>query len=455
MKTYEELIQKYNVPVPRYTSYPTVPMWEADNMQTPIWFRKVKETFEKTNKAEGISIYIHLPYCESLCTYCACNKHITKSHGVEAPYIEAVLAEWNMYLQQFTEKPVVSEMHLGGGTPTFFSPENLEKLIGTILNTVNLHPDYEFSFEGHPNNTTYEHLKTLYNLGFQRVSYGVQDLDLKVQRTINRIQPYENVEQVTLWARNIGYRSVNFDLVYGLPFQTTESVQYTIEQISKLSPDRIAFYSYAHVPWKKKEQRSYTEADLPSDAQKRELYELGKKMLLSIGLKDIGMDHFAKPVDKLFEYAEAGKLHRNFMGYTTSQSKLLIGLGNSSISDAFGAFAQNEKTISAYKMKIEQGILPITKGHVHTTEDIVLRKAILKLSCNATLKLTDEIKALLPQSAFDTLQEMQAEQIVEINDNVLSITNFGLPFLRNICSVFDLKMARKTQSNGQMFSKSI
>jgi oxygen-independent coproporphyrinogen-3 oxidase len=246
------------------------------------------------------------------------------------------------------QTPVIRELHLGGGTPTFFSPRNLKRLLDIILKGSILHPQKEFSIEGHPNNTTLEHLKTLCSLGFRRISYGVQDNDPEVQRIINRIQPLENVKQATENARAVGFTSVNFDLIYGLPKQTLESIERTINEVIALRPDRIAFYSYAHVPWTSKAQRLFDEADLPSAEEKIQLYLIGKELLMEHGYEDIGMDHFALPHDDLYKAWKNGRLHRNFMGYTTQNTGLLLGLGVSSISDAGTAFAQNEKTLHNY-----------------------------------------------------------------------------------------------------------
>jgi len=346
------LIKKYNVPVPRYTSYPTVPFWDTNKPSPKQWFDIVKHTFDQTNEEQGISVYIHLPFCESLCTYCGCNTRITKNHKVEGEYIVSLLTEWKQYLSVFDTKPIIRELHLGGGTPTFFSPENLKSLIVQLLEGCEIHPDHEFGFEGHPNNTTKAHLQVLYDVGFRRVSYGIQDLDLKVQETINRIQPYENVERATLDAREVGYESVNFDLIYGLPHQTTTTVADTIQQITKLSPDRIAYYSYAHVPWVKPGQRSYSTSDLPANGEKQQLYELGKSLLTNLGYVDVGMDHFALKTDELYKAMRQGTLHRNFMGYTVSNTSLLIGLGTSAISDAKYAYLQNKKKVEEYKSDI-------------------------------------------------------------------------------------------------------
>ena len=297
-----DLVSKYNIQAPRYTSYPTVPYWD-NTMNEAKWVQHIKNAFVKYNK-EGISLYIHLPYCESLCTYCACNTRITVNHKVEVPYIESLLKEWQLYLNQFESKPLIKEIHLGGGTPTFFSPENLTHLLSSILKTVDVAKDYDFSFEGHPGNTTKAHLQALFNLGFKRVSFGIQDFDEKVQDTINRYQTFEEVDQVINDAREIGYTSINFDLVYGLPYQTVESINDTITKIISLKPERIAFYSYAHVPWLKPGQRKYSEKDLPADSYKRSLYEEGKKLFLLANYSDIGMDHFALPNDSLFDAFE-------------------------------------------------------------------------------------------------------------------------------------------------------
>ena len=242
------LITKYNVAGPRYTSYPTVPFWDKSTFDEKEWIDSIQTTFELTNSDLGISLYIHLPYCESLCTFCGCYKRITKNHAVEKPYILAILKELEMYLSFFSEKPTISEIHLGGGTPSFFSPEMLELLINEIIKRSKINLIHEFGFEGHPNNTSREHLQSLYDYGFRRVSFGVQDYDPIVQKAINRVQPFENVKQVTNWSREIGYQSISHDIVYGLPFQELSSIGETVHKTIELQPDRLAFYSYAHVP---------------------------------------------------------------------------------------------------------------------------------------------------------------------------------------------------------------
>lgn len=290
------LLNKYDLPLPRYTSYPTVPYWEKETVTADRWKHAVIETF-KREKGE-LSIYIHLPFCENLCTFCACNKRITTNHRVEEPYLEAVLKEWEMYRSILPSEPVIREIHLGGGTPTFFSPDNLVTLIRGITGNAKISPDHEFSVEVHPNFTREEHLEKLASVGFRRISLGVQDFDPAVQYVINRIQSFEKTKEVVDWARKHGYNSVNIDLIYGLPLQTLSSIDLTISRIKVLKPDRIAFYSYAFVPWKSKAQRRYTKADLPNANEKWKMYQSGKTLLSAQGYKAIGMDHFALPKDR-------------------------------------------------------------------------------------------------------------------------------------------------------------
>jgi len=448
----ESLIQKYNVPAPRYTSYPTVPCWDAGVPDAGRWLDVVKRTFDESNETQGISLYVHLPFCESLCTYCGCNTRITRNHGVETGYLETVLREWQLYLRTFGRKPVIRELHLGGGTPTFFSPANLRKLLEALFAEAVIHPDHEFSFEGHPNNTTAEHLQTLYELGFRRVSFGIQDCDEKVQRTINRVQPFENVRRVTEQARRIGYQSVNFDLIYGLPYQTLESVAATIDQVATLRPDRIAFYSYAHVPWIKPGQRSYTDKDLPADACKRALYELGLEKFRALGYTDIGMDHFALPGDALYEALQNKTLHRNFMGYTTCHTELLLGLGVSSISDTRYAYFQNEKKVEDYAARIAAGQLAAFKGHFLTGEDQRVRDRILSIACKGELTWQPGLPGLPAEVLGEDLKLMEREGLVELEPGRLNVTPLGKAFVRNICMVFD----RRRPAAGQpVFSRAI
>ena len=449
------LVDKYNIPGPRYTSYPTVPYWDESSFSAEQYKETVIRSFNESNAEEGISIYIHLPFCEALCTFCACHKRITKQHSVEIPYLESVLKEWNLYLKLFSEKPKLKELHLGGGTPTFFSPANLKTLLEGIFETVEIAEHPEFSFEGHPNNTTKEHLQTLYDLGFRRVSFGVQDYDPKVQKAINRIQSYEKVKEVTEFAREIGYRGISHDLVFGLPHQNWEAMENTIRKTMELKPDRLAFYSYAHVPWVKGVgQRGFDENDLPSGEEKRKLYENGKKLLEELGYIEVGMDHFSLEHDDLYQSMQERKLHRNFMGYTSSKTQLMVGLGMSAISDSWYAFAQNVKTVEEYQIMVEKGEIPVVKGHILNEEDLSVRRHILNLMCQLQTEFTDANSFAELDNALEMLSEMENDGLVEISGKQVKITEKGRAFTRNVAMVFDLRMMRNKPET-RIFSMTI
>lgn len=450
------LIQKYNVAGPRYTSYPTVPYWDEALFSVQQWKQSLKRSFDESNTTEGISLYIHLPFCESLCTFCGCHKKVTKRHEVEQPYIQAVLKEWELYCQLLGDIPQIKEIHLGGGTPTFFSVEHLQQLIQGILAKATIAEGHEFSFEGHPNNTTKAHLQALYELGFRRVSYGVQDYNENVQKAIHRIQPFEHVENVTKWAREIGYESISHDLVFGLPFQSLEDVLRTIDLTNSLLPDRLAFYSYAHVPWiKGNGQRGFKDHDVPKDDVKRALYEEGKNKLLAHGYHEIGMDHFALDRDGMYQSFKAGTLHRNFMGYTSSKTQVMIGLGVSSISDSWYSFAQNEKVLEDYYARLEKNEIPVFKGHVLDAEDLKIRKHILNLMCTFETSWAEQAMDF-PERAevIQQLVEMQQDGLLQIEKDRIVITEQGKPFVRNICMAFDLRLKRRKPET-QIFSMTV
>lgn len=452
----QNLVNKYNIAGPRYTSYPTVPYWEYDGFSLEKWKTSIIQSFKESNSKEGISLYLHLPFCESLCTFCGCNKRITKQHSVESPYIDAVLKEWQLYLELFDEKPIIKELHLGGGTPTFFSPENLKRLMQGIFEHATRAKNHEFSFEGHPNNTTREHLQALYDVGFRRVSYGVQDYNETVQKAIHRIQPFENVKRATEMARGIGYESVGHDIIFGLPFQTMEHVKETIMKTKALFPDRLAFYSYAHVPWiKGNGQRGFQDSDLPSPELKRQQYELGKQLLAEVGYYEIGMDHFALLTDTLYKSMQMGQLHRNFMGYTASKTQAMIGLGVSSISDSWYGFSQNAKGIEGYYKMLKDNVIPVYRGHILSDEDLVIRKHILNLMCRfKTNWFSDNLCFEELPDVLARLEEMELDGLLHINSNTLEVTEKGRPFVRNICMAFDLLLQRK-QPHTQLFSMTV
>ena len=452
----DSLISKYNVAGPRYTSYPTVPYWDQDSFSVSSWKESLQKSFKESNVKEGISLYIHLPFCESMCTFCGCNKRITKNHKVEIPYLESVIKELRLYVALFSEKPRIKQIHLGGGTPTFFSSSNLEYLINKIFKLADPAEDVEFSFEGHPNNTTLEHLETLHQLGFNRVCYGVQDYNLSVQIAINRVQPFEKVQAATNNARKAGYTSVGHDIIYGLPFQTIDNVINTIERTIELLPDRIAFYSYAHVPWiKGNGQRGFKDEDLPTAAVKRQQYEIGKRLLDEAGYVEIGMDHYALKTDSLYQAQQIGTIHRNFMGYNSSNTQVMIGLGVSSISDSWYSFAQNVKNIDEYQSLVEKGELPVYRGHLLTEEDLIIRKHILNLMCRFETSWQDDDLYLneLPDVLL-SLIELEKDDLIEIRSNQLLVTEKGRPYVRNVCLPFDLRLQRN-KPDTQLFSMTV
>ena len=450
------MLQKYNVPGPRYTSYPTVPYWDEATFDYETWIDTLKRSFAESNSKEGLSLYIHLPFCENRCAFCGCNKQITKNHDVENPYIEAVLKEWALYCNILDEKPFIKEIHLGGGTPTFFSTKNLEELITGIFCYAERAKEYEFSFEGHPNNTSRAHLQKLYDLGFRRVSFGVQDYSEKVQKAIHREQPFHNVAKVTFWAKEIGYTSIGHDLIYGLPFQKIDDIIDTIEKTNSLQPDRLAFYSYAHVPWiKGNVQRGFKDEDIPKDEEKRALYEVGKDLLYENDYYEIGMDHFALKTDSLYQSFKKGNLHRNFMGYSSSKTQLMIGLGVSSIGDSWYSFAQNTKVLKEYYRLLESDKLPIFRGHLLTSEDLIIRKHILNLMCQFETSWEDKSSYLdeIPEILIQ-LKEIEKDGLIIIQKNGIQVTDAGKPFIRNICMAFDLRLRRKAPKT-QLFSMTI
>jgi oxygen-independent coproporphyrinogen-3 oxidase len=453
------LLRKYNVPGPRYTSYPTVPYW-SDSPTEAQWIDSIGRALDEGAEAGiGAALYIHIPFCISLCTYCGCNTRITRNYSVGMKYVESVIQEWKLYLSKLNRKIRVEEIHLGGGTPTFLKVEELEALIQGVLSQPEVIATHEskreFSLEADPRVTTKEQLQSLFNLGFRRLSLGIQDFDPEVQKIVNRVQSREQVLEVTQAAREMGYTGINYDLIYGLPLQKLESVRKTIEIIQEHRPDRIAFYGYAHVPWIKPGQRRFTEADLPAGDEKRALYELGRKMLEDVGYHEVGMDHFALETDTLWQAVKKKTLHRNFMGYTSKQVSPLIALGVSAIGDSWRAFAQNEKLLETYQMRVSQGEIPIFRGHVLTEEDQILRRHILNLMTKLDTEWSQDV-SMTPflSGVQEKLSELESDGLVDLSTGGCLITEQGRPFIRNICMAFDARLAKKAP-NTQLFSSTI
>jgi oxygen-independent coproporphyrinogen-3 oxidase len=445
-----DLFAKYDVPAPRYTSYPTVPFW-TDSPTTGQWLDHLNRAF--ADAAATWSLYFHLPFCESLCTFCACNTVITRDHGREEGYVDLLSTEWNLYLDRvpaLTERPLLG-VHLGGGTPTFFARENLERILKPILSKTKIDPDrFEASVEVHPGHTTREQLEMLYGLGFSRISIGVQDFDPEVQRLVNRHQPYEVTKSVTDIARELGYTSVNYDLIYGLPRQNPERFRDTVKKTVELRPDRIALYSFARVPWIKPAQRSYKDEDLPVAGEKRALYEQAREILQTAGYVEIGMDHFALPHDGMAAAQRQGTLHRNFQGYTETRTTVLLGLGVSAISETPTCFHQNEKAFPVYERRLGNGEIPTLRGHLLTDEDRRLREQILQFMTRFKVRLTDK----QAEDAEKFLRPMIDDGLVEVSDDTLELTEKGTPFLRNACMFFDRRL-RSQEQRPQVFSQAL
>lgn len=438
MKTKTDLIKKYNRPGPRYTSYPPVPFWKNTPDET-TWISHLKSRYDET---KGIDLYVHVPFCESLCYYCGCSRTITKNHGVEDPYLNMVLKEWELYQKKLGLTPKVNSLHFGGGTPTFLSPENLNRLMKTLL--ANKTSDFIGSIEIDPRTCTREHLDVLVENGIKRVSLGIQDFDSEVQKIINRTQPVKLVESLVNLIRDKGIKSINFDLIYGLPGQTIETITETIRHVKDMNPDLIAFYSYAHLPGKIKNQKLIPEDKLPSPELKRALYEEGKKLLHEAGYTDIGMDHFAKPHSYLYEAREENKLHRNFMGYVDKKSPILLGLGPTSISDSGPSFMQNAKDLKEYETLLSQDKLPIEKGHTHTKEDLLAGEIIMELMCKEKISIQGHI---LPywEEIIEELSAFVDDGIIELQNDEIRVTDSGKPFVRNVAMTFDTYLRNESQ----------
>ncbi|GGZ38646.1 coproporphyrinogen-III oxidase [Echinicola pacifica] len=444
-----DLIEKYNQPLPRYTSYPSVSLWE-DNIKEGEWIKLVRKSYDDFGNEEGLNLHLHFPYCESLCTYCGCTKQNTSDHGKEISYIEALKKEWDAYLKHLPEKPKLASIHLGGGSPTFFSAEHLKEVISYIQATSTPLNDAQYSLKGHPNTTSYEHLLALSELGFKRISFGIQDFDPSVQQAIHRIQPFKTVREASYLARLTGFTSINFDLIYGLPHQTPESIIHTMEQVGTLRPERIAFYSYAHMPSSFPAQKRY-ENHLPPGEMKQLLYKVGRKTLQRLGYQEIGMDHFALPVDELLKAKQQGTLHRNFMGSTTHSARMLLGLGNNAISDIHYAYAQNPKMVDDYKKTVMEGKFSPGKTHLLHNEDHEIRNIILKMICLEKVKLNE---GPLSMDLIRRLQDMQKDGIITIKDGWVELTAIGKPYLRNVCAAFD-KRLQEGKTKTYVFSRAI
>jgi oxygen-independent coproporphyrinogen-3 oxidase len=447
------LLGRYDQPGPRYTSYPTAPTW-SDAFGPAQYAERLRASGGRTGRP--LSMYVHLPYCESMCWFCGCNVVITQDRGKGANYVDEVLREAALarsLLGDDADRPVLQH-HWGGGTPTFLPPEHLVRLFEGLsaLFPIADDPDVEVSLEVDPRVTSREQLAALRSAGFNRVSMGVQDFDPKVQETIHRVQPYELTEQLVDDARGLGFESVNIDLIYGLPYQVTESFARTLELALSLRPDRVACYGYAHVPWLKKHQRVIPEDALPSGEAKLDLYLQALAAFGAEGYVPIGMDHFARGGDSLAEAAEKGVLHRNFMGYTTSPAEDMLSFGMTAISEIDGAFAQNHKTLPEWLAQLDRGEMPVERGLQRDADDEARRRIILDLMCHFRVDFAEhggtESFRVAYAEELEALRPMRDDGLIEVEDDGLVVTRLGRLFVRNLCMPFDAWLHKKKGTDG-------
>lgn len=429
------LLAKYDVPVPRYTSYPMVPAWHA-TPTTGQWTASLQDAL--TDPSAPLSLYVHLPFCESLCTFCGCNTVITRDHGRSKPYIARVLRELDMYLAMVPalRERRLSELHLGGGTPTFASADELRELVDGILSRLTTGGDGRFtgSVEADPRVTGTAQLRVLGARRFKRLSLGVQDFNEETQRLVNRVQSPSLVASIVDEARGDGYDSINFDLIYGLPAQTTASMERLADEVLRLAPDRLTVYGFAPVPWIKPAQRTFTDDQVPAAAEKRALSGVIRRALLAADYVELGMDHFARLHDPLARAARAGTLHRNFQGYAPAPTNVLLGLGVGAISETADCYHQNEKVIALYERRIDRGEVPTHRGHLLSADDRRRREQIRSLMTRFAVTLEDDQVAHARTFLAPLLEDGLA--VLE-EGNVLRVPEPGRAFIRNVATFFD------------------
>jgi oxygen-independent coproporphyrinogen III oxidase len=452
----EEFLARYNRPGPRYTSYPTAPVWKENYGANDL----IASLADSDAARAPVSIYMHLPYCEALCLFCACTVVISKDHSVAPPYLGTLKKEIARFAERVSRERGVVQFHWGGGTPTYLTPAQMEDLFNFTHERFTMAPDAEIGVEVDPRVTTHEHLETLRKLGFNRLSLGIQDFHPEVQQTIHRIQPYELTRDLFQTARALGFDSVNVDLIYGLPFQTADRFRATVEQVLTLNPDRVAMFSYAHVPWLKKQQGSFA-AKLPEGMEKFRIFRAGLQTFLDAGYLYIGMDHFARPNDELAVAQRNRTLHRNFQGYTTKAGADLLGMGVSAISSIGSAYAQNQRQVPDYTAAIDRGGFATMRGY-HLSQDDLLRRAVIsRILCHTVLPKHEVEREF--GIAFDEyfapelaqLEPQSADGLVELSSGEIRVTWLGRVFIRNVAMVFDAYLEKQQPDSRPLFSKTL
>jgi oxygen-independent coproporphyrinogen-3 oxidase len=451
-----DFLARYNRPGPRYTSYPTAPVWQ-DN----IGPNDLDQFFAQADAANSpVSLYMHLPFCESLCLFCACNVVISKDHSVTPPYLATLKKEIDYVSKHVSRKRGVAQFHWGGGTPTYLTPAQMEDLFGYAAERFTFSPDSEIGIEIDPRVTTQQHLETLKKLGFNRLSLGIQDFDAEVQQTIHRIQPFEMTRDLIQSARSLGFPSINVDLIYGLPHQTAERFERSVDQVLTFAPDRVAMFSYAHVPWLRKQQGAFA-THLPEGMEKFRIFCGGLNKFLGAGYQYIGMDHFAKPDDELAVAQRNRTLHRNFQGYTTKAGADLYGMGVSAISGIQNAYAQSYRDIPQYTAAIEQRGLATMRGYRLSEDDRLRRAVISRLLCHAII-LKDEIAADFGidfdeyfAAEMSHMQPFVDDGLLRLSPNEISVTPLGRIFIRNLAMLFDPYLEKQRLAERPLFSKTL
>jgi len=452
----EEFLARYNRPGPRYTSYPTAPVW--NDSFGPADLERVHEEAEQARSP--VSLYMHIPFCESLCLFCACNVIIQKDKRVAPPYLEVLKREMERVSHSVSKQREVVQFHWGGGTPTYLTPEQIDDLFGAVHARFSFAADAEIGIEVDPRVTSREHLETLRRLGFNRLSMGIQDFHPEVQKAIHRIQPYEVTRDLLLAARELGFDSINVDLIYGLPYQSPERFAHTVDQIVELAPDRVALFSYAHVPWLKKQQGSFA-AHLPEGMQKFEIFRTGLSKFLEAGYLYIGMDHFAKPGDELAISQQKRTLHRNFQGYTTKAGADLYGMGVTAISGIQNAYAQNHRDLAAWEKAVGERGIATMRGYRLSEDDRLRRAVISRLLCHTIVikeEITHEFGVDFDQYFADELARLEAPRedgLVLLEADQIRTTWLGRIFIRNLAMVFDPYLEKQQLAAKPLFSKTL
>ena len=454
-----DLLQRFDLNGPRYTSYPTADRFvEAFTAEEYIQALEQRRTGAAA-MALPLSLYVHIPFCESLCYYCACNKIVTKHHDKATAYLRYLSREVDLHMAHLGAGQTVSQLHLGGGTPTFLSDDELRGLMSMLRRSFNLVPGGEYAIEVDPRTVDAGRLALLAELGFNRLSFGVQDFDPAVQKAVHRVQPAEQVFALMAAARQQGFESINVDLIYGLPLQTPESFDRTLAQVAQLKPDRVALYAYAHLPERFKPQRRIVPAELPSGSAKIAMLSRSLAAFDAAGYVYVGMDHFALPTDALAIAKRQGRLHRNFQGYSTQPDCDLIALGVSAIGRVGATYSQNAKTIEDYYDHLDQGRLPVVRGLAVSRDDLVRRAVIMALMCQGVLQYESiELAFLIDFGTYfakelEALQELAGQGLVVVNGQGIEVTAQGWFFVRAVAMVFDRYL--QADRNRSRFSKII